>query len=401
MSTTDTAHEPAGGWTAPLGGAAVLAADYDLHDQLMLRLYSLGKQRQWDGDTRLDWSGEVDPDNPLGMPDSFVWIAGSELWDRLPAAEHSVLRRHTAGWTCSQLLHGEQFSLLAVAKIAQTAPELDSKLFAATQIMDEARHSEVFNRFLDQKIGLRYGLTGSLAALFENVVRDERWDFCALGVQILIENLAMATFTLQRDRTSNPLVRTLTTYIMQDEARHVAFGRILLRRHYREFTEAERREREQFVVESCWALREGFIGEAMWHNLDYGAAECIAIARSSPALRQYRRRLFMRIVPALRDIGLFGPSVREALEKMGVLGFAQIEDESMSALDDDDAEDLDRRERGARLAEIRQVAALGAATAASEASDAPDLPAAPEAESVPQPAGERGPAPARSITEYR
>jgi hypothetical protein len=393
MTTADTANTARaadGDWTAPLGGSAVLAADYDLDDQLMLRLYSLGKQRQWDGDTRLDWSGEVDPDNPLGMPDSFVWIAGSALWDKLPATERSVLRRHTAGWTCSQLLHGEQFSLLAVAKIAQTAPELDSKLFAATQIMDEARHTEVFNRFLDQKIGLRYGLTDSLASLFENVVRDERWDFCALGVQILIENLAMATFTLQRDRSSNPLVKTLTTYIMQDEARHVAFGRILLRRYYRELTDAERRDREQFVVESCWGLREGFIGEAMWHNLDYGAEECIAIARSSPALRQYRRRLFMRIVPALRDIGLFGPSVQEALEKMGVLGFAQIEDESMSALDDDAAEDLDRRERSARLAEIKQVAALGAATVA-----------APEAEPVPHPADERGPAPARPITEYR
>ena len=376
MTVADPANpvrDAAEGWTAPLGGAAVLAADYDLHDQLMLRLYSLGKQRQWDADARLDWESPVDPDNPLGMPDSFVWIAGSPLWDRLPAAERTVLRRHTAGWTCSQLLHGEQFSLLAVAKIAQTAPELDSKLFAATQIMDEARHSEAFNRFIDRKIGLRYGLTGSLAALFENVVRDERWDFCALGVQILIENLAMATFTLQRDRTSNPLVRTLTTYIMQDEARHVAFGRILLRRYYREFTDAERREREQFVVESCWALREGFIGEAMWHNLDYGAEECIAIARSSPALRQYRRRLFMRIVPALRDIGLLGPSVQDALEKMGVLGFAQIEDESMSALDDGAAEDLDRRERSARLAEIEQVAVLGAA-AAADADAAPDTP---------------------------
>jgi hypothetical protein len=349
-------------WTAPLGGTAVLAADYDTHDQQLLRLYALGKQRQWDADSRLDWSRPVDPDNPLGMPDSFVWIAGSDLWDRLPAAERNVLRRHTAAWTCSQLLHGEQFSLIAVAKIAQTVPEADSKLFAATQIMDEARHTEVFNRLLAEKIGLRYGLTGSLAALFENVVQDSRWDFCALGVQILIENLAMATFALQRDRTQSPLIRSLTTYVMQDEARHVAFGRILLRRSYRELTSAELREREEFVVESCWSLREGFIGEAMWHNLDYGAEECIAIARASPALRQYRRRLFMRIVPALRDIGLFGPAVQEALEKMGVLGFAQLEDTSPAdALDalDAAAEELDRHERAARQAEIEQVAALG------------------------------------------
>ena len=372
--TTSAATSADTGWTAPLGGAAVLATDYDTQDQQLLRLYSLGKQRQWNADSRLDWNLEVDPDNPLGMPDSFVWIAGSDLWDKLPAAEHSLLRRHTAAWTCSQLLHGEQFSLLAVAKIAATVPEAGSKLFAATQIMDEARHAEVFDRLLTAKIGERYGLTGSLASLFENVVQDSRWDFCALGVQILIENLAMATFTLQRDRSKSPLIRSLTTYVMQDEARHVAFGRILLRRVYRDLTSAELRDREQFVVESCWSLREGFIGEAMWHNLDYGAEECIAIARTSPALRQYRRRLFMRIVPALRDIGLFGPAVRDALEKMGVLGFADLQDDSaVDAVDalDAAAEELDRREHAARRAEIEQVAVLGALSGAAE-EDSPD-----------------------------
>jgi hypothetical protein len=350
-------------WTAPLGGTAVLAADYDTHDQQLLRLYSLGKQRQWNGDSRLDWSLPVDPDNPLGMPDSFVWIAGSELWDRLPETEHSVLRRHAAAWASSQLLHGEQFSLIAVSKIAQTVPEPDAKLFAATQIMDEARHTEVINRLLTEKIGLRYGLTDSLASLFDNVVRDSRWDFCALGVQIVLENLALATLTVQRDRSRIPLIRSLMTYVMQDEARHVAFGRIMLRRTYRELTSAEVREREEFVVESCWSLREGFVGEAIWHNLDYGTQECIALARTSPALRQYRRRLFMRIVPALRDIGLFGPAVRDALEKMGVLGFAALDESPADSLDalDAAAEELDRSERAARQAEIEQVAALGAA----------------------------------------
>ncbi|MEY9893707.1 hypothetical protein ABIA31_007387 [Catenulispora sp. MAP5-51] len=362
-------------WTAPLGGSAVLAADYDSHDQQLLRLYALGKQRQWNSDSRLDWSLPVDPDNPLGMPDSFVWIAGSELWDRLPPAEHSVLRRHAAAWASSQLLHGEQFSLVAVSKIAQSAPEADAKLFAATQIMDEARHTEVVNRLLTEKIGLRYGLTGSLAGLFDNVVRDARWDFCALGVQVVLENLALATLTVQRDRTRIPLIRSLTTYVMQDEARHVAFGRIMLRRTYRDLTSAELREREEFVVESCWSLREGFVGEAIWNTLDYGAQECIAIARTSPALRQYRRRLFMRIVPALRDIGLFGPAVRDALEKMGVLGFAELDESPADSLDalDAAAEELDRSERAARQAEIEQIAALGAAEAPEAPEDLEDL----------------------------
>jgi hypothetical protein len=150
----------------------------------------------------------------------------------------------------------------------------------------------------------------------------------------------------------------LTKYIMQDEARHVAFGRILLRHYYRDLTTAERAEREEFVVQASWALREGFVGEDIWNTLDYGATECLALARSSPALRQYRRRLFMRIVPALKDIGLLGPPVREALAKMGVLGFADLDAEP--ELDDRAIADLDRRERLARQEEIEAVVALGA-----------------------------------------
>lgn len=354
-------------WRAPLAGTAVLSGRYDSGSELLLRLYTIGKQRQWDAELRLDWSQEVDADNPLGMPDSYVWIAGSRLWDRLPERERCVLRRHTAAWSTSQLLHGEQFSLMAAAKIAQTVPDLDAKLFAATQVMDEARHAEAFGRYLTTKIGISYGLADSLSSLFEQTMRDSRWDFSALAVQILIENLAMAIFTLQRDHTTTPLARTLTTYIMQDEARHVAFGRTLLRQYYRQLTSAERREREEFVTHACWTLRDGFVGEAMWQNLDYGPQECIALAKASPALRQYRRRLFMRIVPALKDIDLFGPTVREALAKMGVLGFATISPaDSLAELDDQAIADIDRRDRAASRDQIEAVAALGRGTGPDE-----------------------------------
>jgi len=359
-----------GDWSVPLSGTAVLDTDYEAGDELMLRLYAVGKQRQWDSDARLDWSAEVNQDNPLGMPDSFVWIAGSRFWDRLPERERNVLRRHTAAWSMSQLLHGEQLGLMAVAKIAQTVPDVNAKLFAATQIMDEARHSEVFNRYLTTKIGIKYGLTESLSSLFGTILQESRWDFSALAVQIMIENLALAIFALQRDHTTEPLARAVMTYVMQDEARHVAFGRILLRKYYRDLTAAERREREEFVTEACWALRDGFIGEAMWHNLDYGAQECIALAKASATLRQYRRRLFMRIVPALKDINLFGPAVRDAMEKMGVLGFAETDDAGpMPDLDDRAVADLDRRDRAARRAEIEAVAALGGAAGSGAAEE--------------------------------
>jgi hypothetical protein len=359
LTRPDVQADLAGPWAARLGGTALFARDYDNHDQQMLRLYARGKQHQWDAEVRIDWSQDVDPDNPLGMSDAFVWIAGTPLWDRLPERERVEVRRHIAGWTYSQLLHGEQLSLIGVAKVSQTLPRLDDKLFAATQIMDEARHTEAFNRYITTKIGVRYGMTESLGTLFAGILAESRWDFTALAVQILIENLGLAAFGIQRDRTSEPLARALNAYIMQDEARHVAFGRLLLRPFYRELSTVELKEREEFAVEACWALRDRFIGEEMWHALDYDADECIKLARESPAQREFRRRLFMRIVPALEDIGLFGPTVQEGLSKMGVLGFSRIDDEATRAADNRIAEELDRQEAAARRQEIEATAEMG------------------------------------------
>jgi para-aminobenzoate N-oxygenase AurF len=334
----------AGSWAAPLGGTALFAPAVGGHDEQTLRLYAKGKQRQWDGAVRLDWSLPVNPDNPLGMPDSTVWIAGSQLWDRLPERERAAVRRHTAAWTYSQLLNGEQLSLIGAAKIVQTVPDLESKFYAATQVIDEARHTEVFGRYIDTKIGVRYGITPSLGSLFENVLTESRWDFAALGVQVLIENMGLASFAVQRELATEPLAIALNSYVMEDEARHVAFGRILLRRYYQDLTAAELAEREQFALEACWALRDRFVGEEMWHKLDYGAQECIALARSSAALREYRRRLFMRIVPAFKDVGLLGPVMQKGLAKMGVLGFGRLEEgwQDRSGDDDEDAAQPER-----------------------------------------------------------
>jgi hypothetical protein len=347
----------AGPWAVPLGGAALFSTDHTGPDERVLRLYAMGKQKQWDAESAIDWAAPVDPDNPLGMPDTFVWIAGSPLWERLGDRDRAILRRHTAGWSCSQNMHAEQFGLLGVAKILQTVPDVEAKLFAATQVIDEARHTETFTRLMDTKIGIRYPLTGSIRAIYESVLSDGRWDLTALAIQVLIENLALASFGLQRDLSKEPLVRALNTSIMQDEARHVAFGRILLRRVYRELSSAELRDREEFAVEACLALRDGFAATDLWQNLDYGAAECIRAARSSPSLREFRRRLFMRIVPALKDIGLFGPTVQEAMRKMGVLGFAGGPALGSPA-DDRAVTALDRREQADRAAEIDAIVRL-------------------------------------------
>ncbi|MFI6898670.1 diiron oxygenase [Streptomyces sp. NPDC050256] len=375
MSTADYMNpevltELAGEWAVPLQGNAVIDWDYDRRNDKMVRLYKQGKQRQWDMDDRLDWDHETDPDDPLGLPDDFISIAGSPLWDRLPENERRLVRRHSSGWLYSQFLHSEQAALVGVGKILLTVEDLDSKLYAATQMMDEARHVEGFNRFLHTKIGLRYGLSPSISAMFEHAMREPRWDFAVLAAHILIENMGLATFGVHRERLKDPLARSFSAYVARDEARHVAFGRLLLRSYYPQLSETELKEREDFVVEGCWALRDRYVDDEIWQNLGYGE-EAIRASRRSPAKREFRRLVFMRIVPGLKEIGMFGPRVQEALAKMGVLGFHTVDEEGLRALDDQAAVDaLTQREMEFRRLDVQQVIDLGSA-APSDGTPAP------------------------------
>jgi hypothetical protein len=348
----------AGEWIMPVAGQALFNWDYDTQDDQMLRLYNQGKQRQWDADDRLDWNHQVDPDNPLGMPDAFVSIAGSDFWDRLPEAERKVIRRHTAGWLFSQLLHSEQFALLGVGKMAAGTPTLESKLYAATQVMDEARHAEAFNRFIKTKIGVRYGISPTLGKLFEQVLAEPRWDLGVLAAHVLVENMGLATFSLYKERMQDPLAQAFMSYVLRDEARHVAFGRTLLRRLYPQLTGAEIREREDFVLEGCWALRDRYADDDVWHNLGYGQ-ECIKLSTRSPVKREFRRRVFMRIVPSLKDIGLLSPRVREGLAKMGVLGFITIDSSTFADEDPAAADQIAAAEFAGRAREIGDIVDLG------------------------------------------
>ncbi|TDB90330.1 ferritin-like domain-containing protein [Actinomadura sp. KC216] len=349
----------AGSWAVPVGGDALFTWDYDRRSERLLSLYTKGKQRQWDADKRLDWSHEVDPGDPLGMPDELIWIADSELWDRLPEKERSVVRTHTAGWMYSQFLHGEQGALVCAAQVVRMVPDIDAKFYASTQVMDEARHVEAYDRYLREKIGVRYGITESLRGLLDTIVRDGRWDFTYLGMQVLIEGLALASFSIQRDLMTDPLAKAFNAYVLEDEARHVAFGQLALRQYYQDLTDAERREREEFAVEACHVLSERFAGQELWHNLDYGAEECIALTRQSAALRVFRYRLFSRIVPALKSINLFGPRMQQGLETLRLMRFSKMDPDETSAADEAKALEIEQEELRRRSRQVEEAIAAG------------------------------------------
>ncbi len=140
-------------WQVPASGAARFSWEYDEGRDRLLALYQKGKDKQWDGQKRIDWDLEVDPCDPLGTPDEAVTLYGTPYWARMTDSDKGELRKHYASWQFSQFLHGEQGAMVCAARIVESVPDLDAKFYSATQTMDEARHAEIYGRFLHEKIG--------------------------------------------------------------------------------------------------------------------------------------------------------------------------------------------------------------------------------------------------------
>jgi len=317
--------------------------EYDDGSAALLELYEKGKKQQWDASTRLDWSLELDPDNPMALKDEAVSIYDTEYWRKMNEKERSWLRRHLQSNSISQFMHGEQGALIATAKIVGTVPDMNAKFYAATQVMDEARHVEAYKRLLHEKFGLAYPINPALKSLLEQTLTDRRWDMTYLGMQVLIEGLALAAFQSIRDKSGNTLAGAVNAYVMQDEARHVSFGRLALRDYYPKLGDSERDEREQFVVEALYFMRDRFNQSEVWNRLGLPQKMLDDIHYNSKQMNSFRGRLFSRVVPTVKDIGLWGPRVRKAFADMGVMEYADIDVAQQLANDGEVAEDFDKK----------------------------------------------------------
>ena len=330
-------------WHIEGDATTVFNWEYDESRDRLLTLYEKGKEKQWNTNTRLDWSIEVDPGSPENAPDYYIPIYGSDIYEKMTDKERRELRHHMSAWTNSQFLHGEQGALICASKIVPAVPDIDCKFYAATQVMDEARHVETYKRLLHDKFELAYPITPTLKRLLNDVLSDSRWDMTYLGMQVLIEGLALAAFATIRDQAKNTLAAAVNAYVMQDEARHVAFGRLALRDYYPELTQPERDEREEFAVEACYLMRDRFLSEEVWETLGLPVEECVGYVESSQLMREFRSMLFSRIVPTIKDIGLWGPKIRRAYANMGILGFAEIDTQALAENDERVAEEFDAR----------------------------------------------------------
>lgn len=301
---------------------------YALEDEKLLNLYEKGKSLGWNAND-IDWQTEVDIAKLAteARADEFM----NSLMDppkKFTLESAIEFRQHMNAFMLSQFLHGEQGALVATAKIVQTVPWEEAKFYAANQVADEARHVEVYHRYLTEKLGLSYEVHPSLRELLDAIVRDSRWDITYLGMQILVEGLALAAFgTLRLVNQNEPLIQDITDRIMQDESRHVAFGVISLQKVYAgELSGQELREREDFVIEATALLRDRLLATPVFDRLGWDKSIWVPWMTDNAFQRGFRQMMFSKIVPNLRRLGLLTPRVREAFQKLDILQFEHAKD---------------------------------------------------------------------------
>jgi len=321
-----------------VGGDAIFTWDYERTREGLGKLYERAKTSQWNGSTDLDWSIDVDVEKVAIE----MQVAIAQLRERLLTLPNSPLKSwgeaqwtklaiEAFNWRMSQFLHGEQGALICTAKIVETVPWIDAKYYASTQVMDEARHVEVFARYLDTKLEGHYPVNPALQLLIDDIIADSRWDMTYMGMQIMIEGLALAAFGFMHAFTQEPLLKKLLRYVMSDEARHVAFGVLSLQEYYQGLGGKEIRERQEFAFEAALRMRDRLMMHAVWEQcgIDRESITRMLFEVQKPGVNPFQAALFSKIVPNCKKLGLLDAGdgwLRDRFTEIGVIEFEDAPD---------------------------------------------------------------------------
>ena len=310
--------------------------DYERARPKLGKLYEKAKGAMWNGND-LPWSTDVDQEAVVRANAAMSAASGLApmmdlsgtpfaTWGDKEWLEFGI---ESQNWTLSQFLHGEQGALVCTARIVETVPWIDAKYYASTQVMDEARHVEVFARYLDEKLSGHYPINAHLRALLDDIIADPRWDMTYLGMQIMVEGLALAAFGFIHNMTTEPLLKQMLRYVMADEARHVAFGVLSLAEFYQQLSASEIRERQEFAFEAAVRMRDRFLQQEVWERMGCDVRKTTQVLLESPQRKMFQQLLFSKIVPNCRKLGLLDAAdgwLRERFTEMGVIGFEHFED---------------------------------------------------------------------------
>ncbi len=226
--------------------------DYAIGIEKLRNLYSKAKQNQWDGEQKLDWSIEIDPSKPIVGEDRFMFHK-VPFFQKLSQKQRDTFTAHATAQLLSQFLHGEQGALMTAAAVTHACPDYEAKLYGATQTMDEARHVEVYERYV-RKLAIVYPISPWLKEIIDATLSADHYVKILIGMNMVVEGLALAAFHNMRRQATCPLLKELTHYIRQDESRHVAFGNVYVRETIAQMHPDEREDVAQFAFDAVKSM---------------------------------------------------------------------------------------------------------------------------------------------------
>lgn len=296
--------------------------DYTVQDNRIKKLYELGKRLNWNVEVDVDWSPPFKPMTPEFFEFQDNQWKNHPQYKLLTKEQREEFHEDMNSWAVSQFLHGEQGALLVASQLASCAPTYNAKLYAASQTFDEARHVEAFNKYLQTRLKRSWPIGASLKGLLDKILTDPRWDLKFIGMQVVIEGLALAAFQASRETSNDPVYKQMIEYIIRDEARHVTFGINYLKDFVQTLSEEEQMDRANFALEACTVSRNRLKAYDVWEKYGLDFDTTLSYEKENVFNTQFQDILFTRIMPNLKKIGLLREELVPEYEKLGVMGYA-------------------------------------------------------------------------------
>jgi hypothetical protein len=302
--------------------------DYAVHAPDMRRLYENAKRDQWNVSKDIDWSQPVDLEKGI-FADGLVDGYGSEIWNKLNSRERAELNVEFSCWRLSQLLHGEEGAMLACSQLVDMVPTNDAKFFQSTQVVDEARHTEVLSRYLLEKCGGRvYPMSANIKLLFDFLLGQGKWFIKTAGLQLIAETFAVGLFRMLAESSCDPLLQQICRRILSDESRHMGFSVLGLPDMIASLSPSDMAELEDFTAEACRLVLRGQFAREAFEKVGFGENEIKQVqqtrveqAKSNDyaLFRQiFRREMYTQVVANLKKVGLMTPRMADNLRKIGI-----------------------------------------------------------------------------------
>jgi hypothetical protein len=189
--------------------------------------------------TYVDFSQPFDMKNETIMPRDFTIELNCAVADRLDEGQQIRLANESTRFSMSQILHGEQGALSLSASLCHVLYDPGAQEYATNQAREEARHVTAFSKYIGARWGTPLRAGATLQSLMNELVLAPEVYKKLVGMQMLIEGLAMGAFATLHSRTQDPVLRRTVQLVMTDEAFHHRFGRIWAKRTVPKLTEEE------------------------------------------------------------------------------------------------------------------------------------------------------------------